>query len=103
MITDAAIEEVRLLSEHDAMMAAETDQSELREQLAAIQHEIWSHWMEYLFSVTVSDGDGARIPMDKAVRWHRQMRTDYADLTEKEKESDRDQADKVLAVIEGLT
>ena len=71
---------------------------EYRERIAAVQHEIWSHWMRYLFSVCPPDSFGnGIIPAEKAQRWQRQMNTDYANLTDKERESDRDQADKVLA------
>jgi len=71
---------------------------QLREKLADAQHMIWSHWMLYLFSVCPVNDDGSwTIPADKAERWLRQMKTDYADLTELEKNSDRRQADKVIA------
>jgi len=33
-------------------------------------------------------------------RWHRQIETPYADLSEKEKDSDREWADKVLAELD---
>ena len=70
-----------------------------RERIAAVQHEIWSHWMRYLFSVCgeLNDDGSATIPAYNVERWHRQMATGYADLTDKERESDRNQADKVLA------
>ena len=72
----------------------------LREKLAAAQHEIWINWMEYLFSVSISDPDGTcTIPADKVARWVRQMNTPYSELTEDEKDSDREQADKILSVI----
>lgn len=73
---------------------------ELREQLAAVQHEIWSHWMEYLFKVSVHNEDGSvTIPADKVTRWAEQMKTAYFWLSEPEQESDRDQADKIFAVL----
>lgn len=74
---------------------------ELREHIAAVQHEIWSHWMRYLFSrAEGSDyAGGAVIPNALVLRWQRQMETPYAGLTERERESDREQADKVLAVM----
>lgn len=72
-----------------------------REKIAAVQHEIWSHWMKYLFSVSVKNEDGSYIiPAAKVERWQRQMATPYEALTDREKESDQDQADKVLAVLE---
>jgi hypothetical protein len=42
------------------------------------------------------------IPMTSAVvqRWERQIATPYEELTETEKDSDREWADKVLALLE---
>ena len=82
-----------------------------REALAAYAHEAWSGWMKYLFSKTerlngraVVEGgyvrDGAVIPLGSVERWKRQMNTPYADLPESEKESDRAEADKMLAIVE---
>ena len=73
----------------------------LRERLAAVQHVIWSDWMTHLFSVSTYNQDGTiTIPADKVKRWKRQMHTPYDALSEREKESDRQQADKVLAVLD---
>ena len=72
----------------------------LREQLADVQHAIWAHWMRYQFSVCQRNEDGSIIiPAEKVERWSRQMETPYAGLTDKERESDRHQADKVLSVL----
>ncbi len=69
-------------------------------KLADVQHEIWSHWMEYLFEVSTQNDDGTvTIPLDKVETWQRQMVTSYADLLDKEKESDIEQAKKVLAIL----
>lgn len=74
----------------------------LREDLADLSHEIWAHWMAYLFSQCEEGPDGTVIiPQDKADRWWRQAVTVYANLSEQEKESDREQADKILKVISG--
>jgi hypothetical protein len=71
--------------------------------IAAIQHEIWSHWMEYLFSISILNSDGTyTIPSDKVSRWLRQLNTSYYELTEAEKESDRDQATKVLVAFKSI-
>jgi len=73
---------------------------ERAEQVAEVQHEIWSHWMKYLFSVSKLWGNGTvNIPAEKVQRWKRQMCTPYAELTEREKDSDREQANKVLEVL----
>jgi hypothetical protein len=75
--------------------------SELREKLAALAHEQWAGWMRYLFKRTYSEpGMGSKvIPYDSAFRWERLMNTPYEKLTEQEKESDRAEADRVLAVL----
>lgn len=76
---------------------AQRTASPLREELAAVQHDIWAHWMRWLFSVSAANDDGSvTIPADKVERWTRQMNTDYDDLSEKEQASDLEQADKVL-------
>ena len=76
------------------------DQNNLREELADAQHEIWSHWMRYMFSCGEFNSDGEWVmPEEKYDRWARQMNTHYFELSEKERESDRDQADKILVVL----
>lgn len=73
----------------------------MREKLAELAHKQWSGWMKYLFSksnVNVSGGC-VLIPAWAAKRWTRQMNTPYSELPEEEKESDREEADKILAVI----
>ena len=72
----------------------------LREGLAALAHEQWSGWMEYLFSKCEAYQAGTMlIPHWAVERWKRQMKTPYADLLEEEKESDRKEADRVLAML----
>jgi hypothetical protein len=74
---------------------------EIREQLSDVQHDIWAHWMRYQFSVCTQNPDGSlTIPAASVKHWQRQIDTPYSDLTEKEKDSDREQADKILAVLE---
>lgn len=81
-----------------------------REQLAAYAHEAWSGWMRYMFQ----QGGGEMIyhvegeelfcwmmSPTSFQRWQRQMKTPYADLPESEKESDRSEADRILAIING--
>lgn len=76
--------------------------NQLREALAAYAHEAWSGWMRYMFSKCFSSalaGDMV-IPEQSVNRWMRQMATPYADLPESEKKSDREEADKMLAIME---
>ena len=71
----------------------------LRDELAAKQHEIWSHWMTYLFSKSKQMVGGVLISQQLVDHWQRQVDTDYKDLSPGEQESDLNQADKVLEVI----
>ena len=76
--------------------------NETREKLAALSHKQWSGWMRYLFSKCPANSDGTvTIPTWAVDRWWRQMKTPYASLAEEEKESDRAEADRMLAVING--
>lgn len=72
----------------------------MRERIAAVQHAIWAYWMRYMFKCGTFNADGTwTMPADKVERWKRQMETEYSALTDKERESDRHQADKVIAVL----
>jgi len=69
----------------------------LLEEISDVQHEIWSHWMKYLFEVSQDNPDGSvTIPAEKVKRWRKQMNTKYSELNDKERESDREQAVKVI-------
>jgi hypothetical protein len=71
------------------------------EKLAKIQHEIWVHWMTYLFSISVQNEDGTvTIPADKVARWKRQINSKFGNLSEEEQKSDIEQALKIVKVIE---
>lgn len=69
------------------------------EKLASVQHDIWVHWMKYLFSVCDERDGEVIIPKDKVSRWKRQMNASYNSLSGKEKQSDKDQVKKLLKVI----
>jgi hypothetical protein len=72
----------------------------LIEQLAAVEHERWSHWQRYMHEQCREESDGSlTIPAEFVRRWERQMRTDYADLSETEKQSDREQVLRYLPII----
>jgi hypothetical protein len=61
------------------------------EILAEIQHEIWSRWMKYQFILCRERENGDLvIPAEKVERWMRQLQTPYNQLSEPEKQSDRD-------------
>ena len=72
----------------------------LREELAELQHDIWSGWMHYLFSKGTQNEDGTwTMPAWAVERWRRQAATPYSNLSEPEKNSDREIADKVLRMM----
>lgn len=62
----------------------------LREELANLEHEQWSHWTKYML-------DNAN--PENCRRWTTQINTPYCDLSEAEKDSDRIWADKVLELL----
>lgn len=75
--------------------------SKLFEQLADIQHQIWSHWQKYLHSKCDVHIDGRlSIPNHLINQWERQIETPYKDLPEKEKDSDREQVMRYWHLIE---
>jgi hypothetical protein len=78
---------------------------ELYEKLAAIEHKRWADWQKYLHSkcdkVTGRPiNQGLLIPADLVKHWERQIRTEYKDLSEAEKQSDRDQVDRYWPLLE---
>lgn len=87
------------------MTSTEQDK-ELREKLAAIEHERWADWQRYVHSVCYENkGIGGEptgeltIPSEHARRWERQIETPYNELSEKEKDSDREQVDRYWQLI----
>lgn len=74
--------------------------AEVMEILADEAHKRWSHWQKYLHSKCVKNPDGSlTIPASLVERWERQIATDYKDLSEKEKDSDREQARNVFTAL----
>lgn len=82
------------------MSDALTPYGELWEALADLAHERWSHWTRWQFQICERNADGTiTIPATLVERWERQSITRYAALSEKEKDSDRAEVDKTLALI----
>ncbi len=75
--------------------------AEVIEALADLEHERWSGWEKYRCQM-VGDGSGVSYIDSHLARWRRQRETAYADLTEKEKESDRVEARKTLELLAEL-
>ena len=54
--------------------------SDIIERLAAHEHEQWAHWTRYMLD---------NLTEENIARWRQQIEMDYQDLSESEKESDR--------------
>jgi hypothetical protein len=78
-------------------------EQELIELLADKEHNSWARWTNYLFNrCDLERGkDSFRyvIPRELVERWKRQIDTPYADLSEQEKQSDRDEVEHILPII----
>lgn len=73
------------------------------EDLAEIEHERWAHWQRYMHSKCIRQSDGSLlIPPNLVSQWERQISTPYTELTELEKDSDREQVRKYLPTILGV-
>ena len=66
---------------------------DILEELAALEHDRWSRWMRYLFTKGQEHPDGSfTIDADSVSRWKQQQALIYRELSEREKESDRQEA-----------
>lgn len=66
------------------------EQTALIEKLAKLEHDQWAHWTHYMVN---------NLSPENIARWRRQIETPYAELTEEEKEKDREWARKALAYV----
>ncbi len=77
----------------------------LREELADYAHRCWSKWTSHMLGVLGPVRHGRTSPKneDKALaacdRWERQIDTDYADLSDAEKDSDRAVACQYASIV----
>jgi hypothetical protein len=84
-------------------------QSELFEKLADIEHQRWADWQKYMHSKFYELGaDKPEISLNNHLkilptelwnRWERQISKKYPELSEKEKDSDRDQVMRYWKLI----
>lgn len=87
------------MSDRDNIRDALEDARAL-DRLAAIEHERWAHWQQYLHSQCVRQSDGSLvIPAELVVRWEEQIRTPYEQLTPEEQASDREQVRHYLPTV----
>lgn len=77
--------------------------SELREQLAEIEHQRWSDWQQHLHDRCEPQPDGSLlIPKELVDRWTLQIGLPYRNLPECDKDSSRQQVDRAWHIIEGI-
>lgn len=77
--------------------------TELIEKLANYAHAAWSGWMDYMFGKSQKNKNGTiTIPKWAVERWGRQARTEYLNLPEEEKKSDREEAEKMLNIVQKI-
>jgi hypothetical protein len=75
--------------------------NDLVECLAEKEHERWSHWQRYMHERGIKQSDGSLlIPPKFVMRWEKQIETGYDQLSEREKDSDREQVRKYLPLIQ---
>ena len=76
------------------------EQIELMEKLAHHEHARWSDWQKYVHKLCVED-DGQNLVIVRTMKehWERQIKTDYKDLSDTEKDSDREQVMRYWPLI----
>jgi hypothetical protein len=82
--------------------STDTKIEDLREQLAAIEHERWADWQKYCHKVirqTIQSGGSLEEVLE---RWDKQINTPYAALSDREQASDMEQVDRYWQLIETL-
>ena len=90
----------RFEEERKRCQARPFSREEKREGLAQYAHVAWTGWMGHIFKRCETTDHGAlMIPKEWVERWQRQMDTHYVDLSDKEKDSDRVEADRMLKVM----
>ena len=67
----------------------------LLEMLAELEHRQWAHWIKYQVSLDVC----GHLTDEEWTKWELQAGSSYANLSEDEKESDREWARKVVDTI----
>ncbi len=85
----------RAIAGKDAELNPAEDQ---REELSDLEHTQWAHWTRYMLEMLI-DKVPAVGQLPEVERWLEQCETPYGRLSEKEKDSDREWADRVFRLI----
>lgn len=73
--------------------------TELRDKLAAIEHERWSDWQKWCHQVLREQLDTTPELERVLERWDRQIATPYDKLSDSEKASDMEQVDRYWSLL----
>lgn len=76
-----------------------TADNELRQKLAAIEHERWSDWQKWCHKI-ICQNDPNLQTLNVLERWEKQIATPYSQLTPAEKASDLEQVDRYWPLVE---
>lgn len=72
----------------------------LLEKLSDSEHERWARWQKYLFSrCKPLPMGGLAIDPEDVKHWMRQIETEYSELSEREKDSDRKEARRTIELM----
>lgn len=86
------------LSAGDGCMLCNAADEANKKAKAKAAHDIWAHWMKYMFTQGQFTPDGGFvIPFENVARWQRQMMTEFESLPAAEQKSDFEIADRFLA------
>lgn len=81
-------------------MAINLNDAKLIELLADNEHKRWAKWQKYLHSVCIKNDNGSiTIPKELVEHWEYDIKTDYMDLPENIKDSDRKEVYTTLGII----
>ena len=76
---------------------------DILEELANNEHIRWSNWQKYVHSKCIKNDDGSlTIPKEYVEHWEYEINTNYTDLPEEIKESDRKEVRQILDKINYL-
>lgn len=73
--------------------------AELEGKAAKAAHDIWAHWMKYMFTQGKYQQSNFVISFENVARWQRQMMTEFKDLLPQEQKSDFEIADHFIAPL----
>ena len=78
----------------------------LKEDIASLVHDVWAEWWKYQKTQSISlyynerDPEGLRIDPYKVTRWNRQATTPYEELSQEERKSDLEIAERYLEIFD---